>query len=158
MASCAKLDAPRRARRGKLILLFLLLALASPAFAQQITSDAARLAAAQKAFDSGQWEEAAKLSQGPEGQSPELDFLRGLALAKEQQWNESRQAFAAGHLKNPSDPRFLVELAGIDYKQNDFSAAKRNLRAALRLGSQDPYRFAGSIHLRFPGHHLLSAR
>ena len=141
MASRAKLDAPRRAHCGKLILLFLLLAFGSPAFAQQALSEAARLAAAQKAFDSGQWEEAAKLSQGPEGQSPELDFLRGLALAKEQQWNESRQAFAAGHLKNPSDPRFLVELAGIDYKQNDFSAAKRNLRAALRLGSRDPYTF-----------------
>src|ERR1700738_1770799 len=141
MASCAKLDAPRRARRGKLILLFLLLALSSPAFAQQAPSEAARLAAAQKAFDFGLWEEAAKLSQGPEGQSPELDFLRGLAFARQQQWNESRQAFAAGHLKNPNDPRFLVELAGIDYKQNDFSAAKRKLRAALRLGSRDSYTF-----------------
>ncbi|HXN50650.1 MAG TPA: hypothetical protein VN943_01845 [Candidatus Acidoferrum sp.] len=141
MASCAKLDAPRGARRGKLILLFLLLVIRSPAFAQQTPSDAARLAEAQKAFDSGQWEEAAKLSQGPEGQSPELDFVRGLALARQQQWNESRQAFAAGHLKNPNDARFLVELAGIDYKQNDYSAAKRNLRAALRLGSRDSYTF-----------------
>jgi len=146
MASCAKLDAPRRARGGKLILL-LLLALRSPAFAQQIPSDATRLAAAQKAFESGQWGEAAKLSQGSQSQSPELDFLRGLALAREQQWNESRQAFAAGHLKNPSDPRFLVELAGIDYKQNDFSSAKRNLRAALRL-DRDSYTldFLGTIY------------
>jgi len=146
MASCAKLDAPRRARRGKLILL-LLLALRSPAFAQQIPSDTARLAAAQKAFDSGQWREAAELSHGPQSQSPDLDFLRGLALARQQQWNESRQAFAAGHLKNPSDPRFLVELAGIDYKQNDFSSAKRNLRAALRL-DRDSYTldFLGTIY------------
>ena len=87
----------------------------------------------------GQWEEAAKLSQGPEGQSPELDFLRGLALAKQQQWNESRQAFAAGQLKNPNDPRFLVELAGIDYKQKDYAPAERKLRAALRLSSRDRY-------------------
>jgi tetratricopeptide (TPR) repeat protein len=147
MASCAKLDASRRARRGKLILLVLSLALCSPALAQQIPLDAARLAAAQKAFDSGQWGEAAKLSQGPESQSPELDFLRGLALARQQQWNESRQAFAAGHLKSPSDPRFLVELAGIDYKQSDFSSAKRNLRAALRL-DRDSYTldFLGTIY------------
>src|SRR6266852_2772431 len=75
MASCAKLDAPRGARRGKLILL--LLALSSPAFAQQTPSDASRLAAAQKAFDCEQWEEAARLSQGLKGQSAELDFLRG---------------------------------------------------------------------------------
>ena len=148
MASCAKLDAPRGARHGKLILLFLLLALGSPAFAQQAPSDASRLAAAQKAFDSSQWDEAAKLAQGPESQPPELDLVRGLALARQQQWNESRQAFAAGHLKNPSDPRFLVELAGIDYKQNDYSAAKRKLRAALRLGSRDTYTsdFLGTIY------------
>ena len=141
MASCAKLDAPRRARRGKLILLFLSLALGSRALAQQTSSDAARLSAAQKALDSGRWEEAAKVSQGPQEQSSELDFVRGLALAQQQQWNESRQAFAAGHLKSPGDPRFVVELAGIDYKQNDFSAAKQNLRAALRLGSRDTYTF-----------------
>jgi tetratricopeptide (TPR) repeat protein len=139
MASCAKLDAPRGARRGKLILLLLLLALGSPASAQQTPSDTSRLAAAQEAFDSGQWEEATRLSQGPESQSAELDFLRGLALARQQQWNESRRAFVAGHLKNPSDPRFLVELAGVDYKQKDFSAAAQNLRAALRLDSQDTY-------------------
>jgi len=146
MASCAKLDAPRSARRGKLILLLLLLG--SPTFAQQSRSDASRLAAAQKAFDSEQWEEAAKLSQGPENQSADLDFLRGLALAREQQWNESRQAFAAGQLKNPSDPRFLVELAGIDYKQKDFAPAERKLRAALRLGSRDSYTldFLGTLY------------
>src|SRR4029077_14735044 len=105
-------------------------------------------AGAQKAFDSGQWEEAARLSQGPESQSADLDFLRGLALARQQRWNESRKAFAAGHLKKPGEPRFLVELAGVDYKQNNFSAAKRNLRAALRLGSRDTYTldFLGTIY------------
>src|SRR4029077_6290542 len=132
---------------GKLTLLFLLVVLVSPAFSQQSPSDASRLAAAQKAFDSEQGEEAAKLSQGPENQSADLDFLRGLALARQQQWNESRQAFAAGQLKNPSDPRFLVELAGIDYKQSDFSSAKRNLRAALRY-DRDSYTldFLGTIY------------
>jgi tetratricopeptide (TPR) repeat protein len=149
MGSHAKLDAPRGARRGQLILVFLLsLALCLPAVARQVSSDAARLGDAQKAFDSGQWEEAAKLSQGPESQSPDLDFLRGLALARQQQWNEARRAFAAGHRKKPDDSRFLVELAGVDYKQKNFSAAKRNLRAALRLGSRDSYTldFLGTIY------------
>ena len=131
-----------------ILLVLLSIALCSPAAAQQISSDVTRLAAAQGAFDSGKWEQAAKLAQGPESQSPELDFIRGLALAREQQWNEARNAFAAARLKNPSDPRFLVELAGIDYKQNNFSAAKRNLRAALRLGSRDNYTrdFLGTIY------------
>jgi len=148
MASFAKLDAPRGARRGRLILLLFLLALGSSAFARQTPSDTSRLAAAQKAFDSEQWQEAARLSQGPEDQSADLDFLRGLALARQQQWNESRKAFAAGHLKNSGDPRFLVELAGVAYKQNDLSAAEQNLRAALRLGSRDTYTldFLGTIY------------
>jgi hypothetical protein len=38
-----------------LISFFLLLALGLPALAQETSSDAARLAAAQKAFDSGKW-------------------------------------------------------------------------------------------------------
>ena len=141
MASCAKLDAPRGARRAQLIVFFLGLALGWPALGQQNSPDAARLNAAQKAFDSGRWEEAAKLSQGPESQAADLDFLRGLALARQQHWEESRRAFVAGHRKSPNDPRFLVELAGIDYKQNNYSSAERNLRVALRLGSRDTYTF-----------------
>src|ERR1700756_1934544 len=82
-----------------------------------------------------------RLSQGPREQPAELDFLRGLAFARKQQWSESRQAFVAGRLKSPGDPRFLVELAGVDYKQNHLSAAERNLRGALRLGSRDAYTF-----------------
>src|SRR5258706_97850 len=141
MGSCAKLDASRGARRAELIFLFIGLALGWPTFGQQNPPDAARLNAAQKAFDSGRWEEAAKLSQGPENQGVDLDFLYGLALARQQHWDESRLAFVVGHRKSPNDPRFLVELAGIDYKQNNYSSAKRNLRAALRLGSRDMYTF-----------------
>lgn len=141
MASCAKLDATRGSRRVQLIFLFLGLVLGWPALAQDNSPDAARLNAAQKAFESGRWEEAAKLSQGPESQVADLDFVRGLALARQQHWEESRRSFVAGHLKSPNDPRFLVELAGIDYKQNNYSSAERNLRAALRLGSRDAYTF-----------------
>jgi tetratricopeptide (TPR) repeat protein len=148
MASCAKLDAARGARRYQLIFLLLALALGWPALGQQASPDAARLDAAQKAFDSGRWEEAAQLSQGPETQTADLDFLRGLALARQQHWEQARRAFVAGHRKTPNDPRFLVELAGVDYKQNNYLSATRNLRAALRLDSRDTYTldFLGTIY------------
>ena len=148
MASCAKLDAARGARRYQLIFLLLALALGWPALGQQASPDAARLDAAQKAFDSGRWEEAAQLSQGPETQTADLDFLRGLALARQQHWEQARRAFVAGHRKAPNDPRFLVELAGVDYKQNNYLSATRNLRAALRLDSRDTYTldFLGTIY------------
>jgi len=77
-----------------------------------------------------------------------LDFLAGLALAKLQRWDDARKAFAAGRAKAQNDPRFPVELAGINYKQNDFCAAKRELMAALRLDPQDSYArdFLGTIY------------
>ncbi len=48
-------------------------------------------------------------------------------------------AFEAGSRKAPKDPRFLVELAGISYKQKDFLTAKKRLRGALELDPKDSY-------------------
>jgi tetratricopeptide (TPR) repeat protein len=148
MVSSEKLDAPCRARAAQLVLV-LLLALGSPTVAQELRSDTARLSAVQKAFDTGAWEQAAKLAQGPTDQAAELDFLAGLALARLQRWDESRFAFESGHRKAPGDGRFLVELAGISYKQHNFAAAKRDLRKASRSGAPDAYtlEFLGSIYV-----------
>jgi tetratricopeptide (TPR) repeat protein len=149
MASCRQLDASGRARIGKLICFSLLLAAAvCSAAAQGIPSDAERLSASRNAFDAGKWQEAAKLAQGSSSQSPDLDFVQGLALAKLQQWNESRLAFEAGHAKAPHEPHFLIELAGVNYKLRDFSSAKRHLRAALRLDHRDAYtrEFLGTVY------------
>ena len=83
MAAEPQLDAAGSPRKGFVILsLVAVLALRLSAFAQDTSSDQARLPAAQSAFDAGHWEEAAKLARGPSDQSPELDFLAGLALAR----------------------------------------------------------------------------
>jgi tetratricopeptide (TPR) repeat protein len=140
MAAKPQLDAAGSPRKGFVILsLVAVLALRLSAFAQDTSSDQARLPAAQSAFDAGHWEEAAKLARGPSDQSPELDFLAGLALARLEKWDEAKVAFDAGLRKTPGDSRFLVELAGIAYKQKDFRTAKQNLRATLRLNPRDAY-------------------
>jgi tetratricopeptide (TPR) repeat protein len=151
MVSCQKLDAPCRACTGRVTLLltvFMTLASCPPAPAQNSFSDSARISAVQKAFDAGHWEDAANLARGPADQSPEMDFLAGLALAKLQRWEESRLALQAGRRKAPSDPRFLVELAGVDYRQRNFRSAKQELRAALQLDEQDAYarEFLGTLY------------
>jgi len=148
MARRKKLDASCRARGCQLISALLTFVLASSALGQELLSDSARLSAAQKSFDAGRWEEAARLAAGAPDQSADLDFLAGLALAKLQRWDDARKAFAAGRAKAQNDPRFPVELAGINYKQNDFCAAKRELMAALRLDPQDSYArdFLGTIY------------
>jgi tetratricopeptide (TPR) repeat protein len=140
MAAKPKLDAAGAPRKGFLILfLVAVLALGVSAFAQDITSDQTRLPAAQSEFDAGHWEEAAKLARGPTNQAPELDFLAGLALSRLERWDEAKVSFDAGFRKAPGDTRFLVELAGIAYKQKDFRTAKQHLHAALRLNPRDSY-------------------
>ncbi len=140
MAAKPQLDAAGSPRKG-LVILFLgaVLALGFPAFAQDSASDQARLPAAQSAFDAGHWEEAAKLAQGPAGQSPDFDFLAGLALARLEKWEEAKLAFDTGFRKQPGDSRFLVELAGVAYKQKDFRTAKKHLHGALTLNPRDSY-------------------
>src|SRR6266478_7859160 len=83
MAAKPQLDAAGSPRKGFVILfLAVLLALGPSAPAQDTASDQARLPAVQSAFDSGHWEEVARLARGPAGQSPEFDFLAGLSLAR----------------------------------------------------------------------------
>jgi tetratricopeptide repeat protein len=140
MAAEPQLDAAGPSRKGFVIfLLGAVLALGFPAFAQDSASEQARLPAAQSAFDAGHWEEAAKLARGPAEQSPDFDFLAGLALARLEKWDEAKLAFEAGFRKAPGDSRFLVELAGVAYKQKDFRTAKRHLHAALKLNPRDSY-------------------
>src|SRR5256885_14049117 len=140
MAAKPQLDAAGSSRKGSVIFhLIPVLALRFPAFAQDSASDQARLPAAQSAFDAGHWEEAAKLARGPADQSPDFDFLAGLALAHLEKWDEAKRAFDAGFRKAPGDSRFLVELAGVAYKQKDFRTAKRHLHATLKLNPLDPY-------------------
>src|SRR6266849_1255576 len=140
MAAEPQLDAAGSPRKGFVILfLVAVLALGLPAFAQDPASDQARLPAAQSAFDAGHWEEAAKLARGPADQSPDFDFLAGLSLARLEKWDEAKLAFDAGARKAPGDSRFLVELAGIAYKQQDFRSAKNYLHAALNLNPRDSY-------------------
>ena len=137
MAREQQLDAAGSPRKGRVIFTLLaVLTLGSSALAQD---HRARLGEAQNAFDAGRWDEALRLAQGPGDQSPDLDFVAGLALARMERWSAARLAFEAGVRKAPNDSRFRVELAGIAYKQKDFRTAKDNLHRALRLNPQDAY-------------------
>jgi hypothetical protein len=162
MASRRKLDAARGAGKCAGAIVFLALILfplhslakwrplqkAAATTSAQGLSDSARLAAAQKAFVAGQYDEAAWLAGNSGDQSADLDFVAGLSLAKLQRWNDSRAAFERGHRKAPREARFLVELAGVDYKLKDLRAAKRELRAALKLDPHDAYtrEFLGTLY------------
>lgn len=151
MAGKPELDAvggPRKSRVSGCVLTLFLFLISLPGFAQSADSGENRLAAAQKAFDAGHWEEAATLSNGPADQSPDFDYVRGLALSRMEKWDEAKLAFESGERKAPRDARFPVELAGVAYKQKNFALAKKELRAALRLNASDAYtrEFLGTIY------------
>jgi len=151
MATSSQLDASRRSSAQRLILLLIasfFLAPFASVEAQELSSDEVRFGAAQQAFDSEHWEEAVRLATGPANQLAKLDFVRGLALARLERWQDSRLAFEAGHRKAPEDSRFLVELAGVAYRQKEFSEAKRELHAALQLNAHDAYtkEFLGTLY------------
>lgn len=151
MAGKPELDAaggPRKSRVSGFVLTLFLFLSSLPGFAQIPDSGQTRLAAAQKAFDAGHWEEAATLSNGPADQPPDFDYVRGLALSRMEKWDEAKLAFENGERKAPRDARFPVELAGIAYKQKNFALAKKDLQAALRLNPADGYthEFLGTIY------------
>jgi len=119
------------------------------ACAQQTPSDNLQLQTAQKLYSEQKWEEVIRLTSEKSGQTPELVYLRGMALMRLNRWQEAREAFTSGIEKTPQDTRFLVERAGAEYRLKDFPAAKSDLRAALRSQPKDQYTldFLGTIYL-----------
>src|SRR5258708_16983526 len=93
MAIKQQLDAAGSPRKGRVIfLLIAVFTLGSSAFAQDHSLHHARLVEAQKAVDAGRWDESLRLAQGPADQSPDLDFVAGLALAPLERGAEGRIA------------------------------------------------------------------
>src|SRR5438876_2211014 len=106
------------------------------------------LATIKNLYQGEQWEAVLKLVPPSPDQIPELDYYRGMALARLQRWQEAREAFESGRQKSPADKRFPLELAGVSFQMHDLPDAKAHLAAALKLDSQDPYahQFLASIY------------
>ncbi|MGE5646919.1 MAG: tetratricopeptide repeat protein [Acidobacteriota bacterium] len=83
------------------------------------------------------------------GQAADLDYQRGMALAREQRWEEAEAAFREGARRAPADKRFPLELAGIAFKRRDYGSALRNVHRALKIDPADAYanEFAGTVYL-----------
>lgn len=80
--------------------------------------------------------------------SPDDAFQRGTDLARSGQWDAARASFLEGEQQAPRDKRFPLELAGVEYRRKNFTAAKRYLRRALAIDPQDRYGndFLGTLY------------
>ena len=97
-----------------------------------------RLSRIEALWAAGQWEAVVTLASSPD-LSADVDYYRGMALARLERWQEARAAFESGRRKAPHDPRFLFELAGVAYKQNRRNESRHFLKNALRLDPTDAY-------------------
>jgi tetratricopeptide (TPR) repeat protein len=92
-----------------------------------------KLAGAQK------WQDLVQLLEQVSSRSAPMDFYLGIALAQTGRVSEAQAALEAGSRLAPADPRFLVELAGIAFKEKNYPRTTRYLRRALRLAPNDSY-------------------
>src|SRR5215813_3977397 len=84
------------------------------------------------------WQEIVQLAEIEVERSADLNYYYGTALARLERLDEARMAFQNGLGQQPGDKRFLLELAGLAFKQKDYAEAAGYLRRALRLDPPGP--------------------
>ena len=94
---------------------------------------------AKQLLDQQKWQDVVALAESTPSRSADLDFCYGSALAQLQRWPDAHRAFRAGAALQPRDPRFPIELAGVDFKQKRYADAASHLRRALHLSPDDSY-------------------
>lgn len=94
------------------------------------------------------WPEILQELETVSGKDADLEFYYGSALAQSGRFDDARQALLAGHRLAPGDNRFLVELAGVAFKQKDYRASSAWMRRALRIDAANDYAndFLGTVY------------
>ena len=79
---------------------------------------------------------------------PDGDFQRALAYGRTGRRAEARDILVACARAHPSEKRYIVELAGLAYLDDDQPAARRYLHRALQLDPADAYasEFLGTLY------------
>src|SRR6267142_2068434 len=151
MERCRPLDLVSCAAASRPLIRFFALAFAvTCAFAgacgQSVPADP--ISTAKQLSEEQRWQELVRLVEAVPARSAELDYYYGIALAQLGRLAEARQALLAGRRAKPGDKRFLLELAGVEFKQKDYVAAAQWLHRALHLDPADAYAndFLGSIY------------
>jgi hypothetical protein len=145
------MDSPGGAADGQLIFLLLLALLFFPsasAFSQEAPSTTDRISDVRQLYENGHWNDVVQAVPESPDVEADLQLFRGLALAQMKRWEEAGKAFEVGLLRHPHDARFLVELAGIAYREKQFAKAERYLRRSLAINPADDYAndFLASIY------------
>jgi tetratricopeptide (TPR) repeat protein len=117
-------------------LCFVLLLANSFAFAKTIADSSEAI---KQLFDQGRWSEVVSAIEKMQVRSADVDYYYGSALAQLGRWDQARTAFLAGRRLQPHSKRFPIELAGVAFRQKDYSLSLHWLRLGLRLDPHDDY-------------------
>jgi len=145
MASNRQLDAAGITARCSTAIVFIAVLWCVTTSAQP-TSAPSIAARVHELFQQQRWLDIANLHPAL-GISPDTDFEYGMALARLDRWEAAKTAFRSGLRESPREPRFMVELAGVAFKQADYPEAEDWLRRALHVSSKDSYSldFLGTV-------------
>jgi tetratricopeptide (TPR) repeat protein len=153
MESRRLLDSPGLARRrpvvNRAVILCIFLGLPVCLVARNPSAATPVVSLAEQLHAEKRWQELIRLAESSPNLPPEVDYLSGLALARQARWEEARKAFERGRHKAPGDRRFPIELAGVAFEQKKNSRAKKELHRALDLDPQDAYanNFLATLYL-----------
>lgn len=89
-------------------------------------------------FQQHRWQEIVQIAP-PLGESSDVDLDYGIALAKLGKWSRANNVLRDGLRLHSNDQRFLVELAGVAFKQGDYPRAQGWLEQAVRASPHDSY-------------------
>ncbi|MBC7924807.1 MAG: tetratricopeptide repeat protein, partial [Bryobacteraceae bacterium] len=129
----------RRWRMRAATLLLILTVCSFHLHAQTPTPDPNRLAEIKQLLAEERWQEIVRLVEAEESRTADLNYYYGTALAHLARWSDAERALQQGLKQEPGDKRFSLELAGIFFKQKNYSSAADYLRRTLRLDPTDTY-------------------
>lgn len=142
------MDSVGRSRRRCPLIAYLAFCLCPSLLLAQIVSSSSLLSQVQQLADEKRWQDVIDTVDRSAQTSPDLYFLKGTALSQLGRWSDARAAFTAGRKQRANDKRFPEELAGIAFRQKEYSTAAKEMRRALALDPNDEYAndFLGTVY------------
>jgi len=136
-----QLDAARSSPALRTLISLASLLLFSSILASQSNPDSTQSLAAhlEQLSKQQRWMEIVGLTERAPTSSADTEYYRGLALAQLGAVGRAELVFRKGIRLYPFDKRFPIELAGIEFKQKNYSSATFWLRRALRIDPADAY-------------------
>ena len=117
-------------------------------FGQKSPASGSEPSRIQQLFSEEKWQEVIATTEGISSRGAELNYYFGVALAQMGRLDEARASLREGYRARPDDIRFPTELAGLAFKQKNYSESAEYARRALRIDPRDSYLndFLGTVY------------